>query len=183
MKTYLCVFELVQRKMKSLTSLIFAIFIIAAVACGDEQATEYTQDIDINTILNDKNWVEVTDTMSINIECMDGDKIAENYVIRNTNEYNKLLDIRWQYFDCPDYELPEIDFNDHTLIGFVTKTGPSEIKRSVYRNDAEEKYFYNIDISITGIEEILIVRNNWLLIPRLEEKYSVIFDTTMIYNY
>jgi len=167
--------------MKKLSILLLAFFMLLIVGCKNEQPTLYSLP-DKYTIQNDTNWVVVMDTMSIDIRCLSFDKLNNNYVIDDSISYNQLLQTRWEYWDCPNYQLPLIDFTQYTLIGYMTKTGPCEIKRTVYKNDSQRKYYYLINITITSWDKILVVNDNWLLVPKINPGYTFVFDTIMTYN-
>jgi hypothetical protein len=170
--------------MRTIIFLLANIITLLFFSCGYEQATQATKKYDLKTILNDSNWVEVLDTISFNIECLDADKMAEKYVIRDTSEYKILYDAIWSgdiYEKCQEYELPFINFERYSLLGLLTLTGPCKIKRMIFINDIEKKYFYQIEITITSLEKILFTNQNWLLVPKIKSEYEIIFDTTMKY--
>jgi hypothetical protein len=163
--------------MKTLTLALIA-FAILFISCSQDESTKYENP----PIILDENWVEITDTSSIEIKCLDGDKIDEKYIIRDSNAYNDFYEILWQYNDCPDYELPSIDFDKYTLLGYITRTGECDIIRQVFKNDSDKKIMYHLEITITSNRKILITNYNWMLIPKTPEDYMVIIDTTMNYN-
>jgi hypothetical protein len=130
------------------------------------------------------NWVEITDTSSLFIHCLDFDKIKHigKFIIRKQNEYDNLDTLKSElspYPNCNNYKKPEIDFTKYSLIGFITLTGPFNINRHVYINVPEKKYLYKINITITSEESILYVLYNLMLVPKIPTDYVVEIDTTM----
>ncbi|MCO5252680.1 MAG: hypothetical protein M9949_14825 [Candidatus Kapabacteria bacterium] len=169
-------------------SMFFCAVMLAVlmVSCKQEQATQATS-FDKYTIADDKNWVEVTDTMSIDIDCLDGDKMNDlkQFIFRNQAEYSTLDTLRVDeiFKNCVSYENPEVDFENYSLIGLLTRTGFCEIKLNVYRNDAVKKIYYVVDITNTGTEEILITNYNMLRVPPIQSDYTIVMDTIMRYRY
>ena len=169
-------------------TIIFALasILMLMISCSEEQPTKFNKiTYDKYQIQNDTNWVEVTDTMSIDIKCLNGDLISDfkSFVIRDSNEYADLASLRWNYFECIDYELPTIDFTQYTLLGLNTRTGPVLIERSVFKNDSQKKYLYLIKLKITSLDEILIHNRNFLLIPRLPLNFTINMDTLISYDF
>ncbi|GAB1370475.1 hypothetical protein MASR1M45_05360 [Candidatus Kapaibacterium sp.] len=171
--------------MKKLIILVFASIFTMFTSCKQEQPTQLSPNYDKHNIQNDTNWVEVTDTMSIDIKCLNGDLIShlKSFVIRDSIEYTDLDTLRWNYFECIDYELPTIDFTQYTLLGLNTRTGPVLIERSVFKNDSKKKYLYLIKLKITNLDEILIHNSNFLLIPKIPDNFTINMDTLISYDF
>jgi hypothetical protein len=136
----------------------------------------------------DNNWRETNDTSSIFIYCLDFDKIISKaeFIIRNQEEYDNLDTLKSKpplYKECMDYVKPVIDFSKYSLLGFITMTGPFDIKRHVYINDIEKKYLYKINIKITSNNAILYVSKNFILVPKIPYGYEVEIDTALINPY
>jgi hypothetical protein len=157
-------------------------FAVLQYSC-DESTVNPTKDISYNklTIQNDPNWVEVTDTLSMPITCLDFDKIPNltEFVVRDSIEYSKLKELQWFIGGCNEYKFPEIDFNIYSLLGFNVYTGFAIIKKSVFKNVTKKEYLYLIKIQPTGDEKILISNRNFILIPKISDEYIVKMDTIM----
>jgi hypothetical protein len=130
------------------------------------------------------NWVEITDTSSIFIHCLDFDKIKHigKIIIRNQDEYDNLDTLKAKpplYPNCINYEKPEIDFTKYSLLGCITLTGPFNIIRHVYINVPEKKYLYKINITITSNESILYINYNLMLLPKIPPDYEIEIDKTI----
>lgn len=170
--------------------IITSLVLISLISCNKEQATQ--PDNFLMKIINDTNWVEVTDTIPILIDCLDFDKMYNlfNIVVRTKQEYDDLIDtlrsrIKAKDYICDNYEFPEIDFDKYSLIGLETRTGPCEIKKKLFRNDSKKEFLYILVISETINENhlILITNRNTLLVPKIPSDYIVKMDTIMRIRY
>ncbi len=106
-----------------------------------------------------------------------------NYFINSFKEYNDSIIKKSSYSECSDYDLPDIDFEKYSLLGFVCSVGgcdDPQIKYTVVRNITFEKEEFNIDVSVIG--ECL--RNNlvevWCIIPKTN--YEIKFNVTFLYT-
>ncbi len=100
------------------------------------------------------------------------------YIIKNNAEYQELLRVRSSHPNCSGYDLPTIDFNQYTLIGYlspasgcITPTINHEVIKTSQGN-------YVIDIIITeygGCKPNWDV-GFWCLIPKLENNTFVEFN-------
>jgi hypothetical protein len=174
--------------MRNIFVFFAASFMMLLFGCKQEQPTKYLGYNKIS-IEEDTNWVVVTDTISFPIKCLNSDKIPDltEFVIRDSNEYSKLQELRWIHTNCQDYMFPVIDFTQYTLLGLNTRTGRVTLEKSVYKNDSEKKYLYLIKIkniieSDSVINEILIHNRNFLLVPKIPDNFSVEMDTLMSYD-
>ncbi len=186
--------------MKPLTSLILAIIIVATLSCQKEQPTKYTQNIDLNTILNDSNWVEVTDTVDVKHEiiCLAQELIQhKGTVLQSENDYKELWELSVK--DYPNsivncnrvyrydstivkYKTPNVEFNDRTVLGFSVMTGISNRTRHIYSNDITKEYLYLLNIELTSYAKRGDTYFAWTSVPKIPSDYKVDFDTTITDN-
>lgn len=75
------------------------------------------------------------------------------------------------------YQLPVIDFDQYTLVGMSTGTGgcSGDFKITAVRNDSTKNLEYIVDTSSSGTCEMYISSNNWSLIPKIPNDYTVTF--------
>ncbi len=102
-----------------------------------------------------------------------GREIAGEHVINSNLEYQELLQNLSPHGDCSNYELPIIDFNSYTLIGYISSIagcGPPQVTHEITKHNNE----YRINIHI--LQKGLCLSNNpiklWCLIPKLDENAS-----------
>jgi len=93
------------------------------------------------------------------------DTTDQIYKIRNASKYPE--------------PLPNIpDFSQYSLVGLRTLTGPVKYQRRLFMNDSSHQYrllvnLETIDYTFEGVHS-----QNWLLVPRFKQGYTVVFDTT-----
>jgi hypothetical protein len=152
-----------------------------------------------NDGINDKSdsyisKVEVTDTASLFIDCLDEWKILNDsflksfypvkFIIKDSIEYLYILDsIKELNFGCSAYNYPEIDFNKYSLLGYFNIVSARDIfKRHVYKNIINKKIIYEIEIiNINNNRYGSTHVFNWMLIPKIPPDYDVEIDTIHIY--
>ncbi len=122
---------------------------------------------------------ETVPCKEITLRCMLPGKIGVEHVIRNNTDYQKLIQYKNPYSDCDNYQLPAIDFNDYTLIGYVSGIAGCDFPK-VNHNVIKTNNNYLINVEIQQIGQCK--RNNpikiWCLIPKVEESASVKFNVT-----
>lgn len=121
---------------------------------------------------------EIISCEEINLGCMVlGRETQGEHVIKNNTEYQKLIQQKSPHSDCSNYQLPSIDFNDYTLIGYVSGIAGCDFPK-VNHNVIKTNNNYLINIEIQQIGQCK--RNNiikiWCLIPKVEESASVKFN-------
>lgn len=114
----------------------------------------------------------------IEIGCLVFEKnILGQHVITNNEDYRQILEPRSPHPDCGSYQLPDIDFNQYTLIGYISSVAGCDFPKISYeaiRNNNQ----YSINIEI--IQRGFCMRNNpvkvWCLIPKIDENSDVNFN-------
>jgi hypothetical protein len=106
-----------------------------------------------------------------------GRDLGGEHIIRNNTEYQKLMDFPSPHHDCGNYQLPLIDFNKYTLLGYVSGTGgcAAPIISHTVRKQNNNRI---IDIFITqqGGCKMLNSFTVWCLIPKIDENSNVNFN-------
>ena len=97
-------------KLKFYQSLLSLFFLFALA-----QAQEAPQ-----TLLGETIPCETPEPIGCNIL---GSKLEGEHVIRNNAEYQVLIEERSPHPNCVTYQLPPIDFTEHTLIGYISSVG------------------------------------------------------------
>lgn len=74
-------------------------------------------------------------------------------------------------------ELPHIDFDNRSLLGYYT-TGGCEVKyiREVINNESEKKYHYKIIVKNCGTCKKESYSYNWSSAPKIPEGWNVTFE-------
>ncbi len=165
--------------------ILIGVVLFFSCESDEKNSTQSDNTYQLRNILNDSNWIEMTDTFSVNIICIDYDIINNNdrYIIKSDIEYkNMYYSIKSNYQSCLNYQLPIIDFNKYTLLGYITKNYPHDIKQTIYKNEYEKKYVYVVNVTITSFNKILITKTNWLLVPKIPSDYSVEVLYTLNYR-
>lgn len=95
------------------------------------------------------------------------DTTDQIYKVRDTSKYPR--------------PLPNIpDFSQYSLVGVRTLTGPVNYTRKFFVNDSLQQYHLVVQLESTSMTMQLVQSQNWLLVPRLKQGYTVAFDTTTI---
>jgi hypothetical protein len=151
-------------------------------SCKDKQTTNPDNN-------PDKNRVEITDTASVFVDCLDATKISYQgliffpILIRDSIDYLNLDSLLWDpkfYPKCENYLFPDIDFSKNTLFGYYMITGTGKKIRHVYKDTIEKKYIYNVEIiqippgNLAGIIDF-----NWMKIPKIPSDYTVVMEHTV----
>lgn len=105
------------------------------------------------------------------------------YIINDEESFNSLDTIRYEGSGCDTVELPEINFNEKTLLGkYVGIVGFCDIdcKKKIEKIESAKKYVYTIEIDTAGMGHCGYVRMNWALVPKLPEDYTVEFNLIII---
>lgn len=80
-----------------------------------------------------------------------------------------------------NYTHPRINFNQYTLLGQDANSGGCELpeyKMEVVKNGRE--YIYRITIKRIGSCDMGILKNKWILIPKIPSGSKVIFEKTEV---
>ena len=186
--------------MKKLIMLLSLATAVILIACGQKQPTENENNYSLIKILNDSNWVEVTDTVDVTdqIKCLAQNLFNWGIVFQSENDYRGLWDISISKY--PDniincnglykydstkvkYQTPNINFNERTVLGFFIITGPSIRTRHIYKNDSLKECLFELFIKYkSGIRNC---RGDgyyaWVSIPKIPSDYKIRFDTTITY--
>lgn len=105
-------------------------------------------------------------------------KHGEKYVIKDENEYQSLLNNRSPHPDCSGYTLPYIDFTKYTLLGIdETAKGCKKptFQYEIYFDYQNNKYFFDLIITVYGECEVANPVKIWCLIPKMPENSVVDF--------
>lgn len=126
-------------------------------------------------LFSQDNGQEIIPCQEIKIMCSQVHP-SEN-VIRNNVEYQKLLNVRSPHPDCGSYTLPEIDFNQYTLLGIDLYLGgckePAFTHSLMKLPDGNYKFIVNI--KEYGYCKMGFSQSIWCLIPKIDETVSVEF--------
>lgn len=114
----------------------------------------------------------------IDIGCLIlGRETRGEHIIKNDIEYQQLIQSRSTHSNCSDYQLPEIDFNKYTLIGYVSSIAGCDLPKISYEIIKQNNQY---SINLTVIQHGMCERNNpiktWCLIPRVEESSVIKFN-------
>ncbi len=81
---------------------------------------------------------------------------------------------------CPNFVLPNIDFEQYTLLGKYISIG-GKIKyceKEVIKDKTNSCYTYNLIIHTKDFRKIEATNMYWVLVPKLPENYTVTFIVT-----
>lgn len=93
------------------------------------------------------------------------DTTDQIYKVRNANKY-------------PEPLPTTPDFSQYSMVGLRTLTGPVNYQRKFFVNDSLQQYRLLVTLESNSMNESLHHSQNWLLVPRLKQGYTVVFDTT-----
>lgn len=122
--------------------------------------------------------IEIDGITTITIEnCF---QINEEEIIINDKEtYEKMLaNIDNSHPTCRNYELPNINFAEKTLLGKLTTIKGCQVfyTREVTANTDKKAYVYTIDVVRQGSCDSTWVNYNWITVPKLPSQYTVQFQ-------
>lgn len=149
--------------------LLLFLFLLSCLQCKI-QLFEEIKKTKINNIQN---------AQEIQIGCMDFKYFPNEIIINSREEYNQLLVYKAPHPDCRDYQLPEIDFSNKTLLGYKTITGgckePKYI-RTVMCNNKTQTCTYNISIKQKGLCKIGWMSMNWIVVDKINNQFEISFE-------
>jgi hypothetical protein len=97
---------------------------------------------------------------------------SKEHVIKS--KADNIFDLQVSFDNGSNYD--SIDFSKYTLLGKYANGGCHVVfERDVSKQEAEKKYTYKIKVLQTGNCEINVESMNWVLIPKIEDEYSVNF--------
>jgi hypothetical protein len=155
-----------------------SILIFIICSCKDKQTTNPDNGLD-------KNWIEITDTTSMDILCLNWDIINDFYkfIIIDSVDYKNLDTLRVDgklVPVCKDYIFPEIDFSKHSVLGCFTRTNTCVIiNRHIYKNIPLKKYLYKIEIISYCLDVDFFACKNLMIIPKIPPDYEVSIEPTI----
>ena len=112
-----------------------------------------------------------------------GSKLEGEHVIRNNAEYQVLIEERSPHPNCVTYQLPPIDFTEHTLIGYISSIGGCGFPTVTHQiNKLNENYVVDITIITKQgcLREIIGPIQFWCLVPRIPAHAQVNFEIEII---
>lgn len=101
------------------------------------------------------------------------------FIIDDNDSYLLLDSLKSDSEDCNSVQLPEIDFDEKTLLGkctLVSGCGEIEYNRKVEKNESDNKYIYTIEIDTSGLAHCIKNSMNWVLIPKIPSNYLIDFN-------
>ena len=86
----------------------------------------------------------------------------------------------WPFEGTENYTHPKIDFSEYTLLGQDANSGGCEMPDyKVEINKDGFNVIYRLTVIPKGYCELTILKNMWILIPKLPKGYSVKFEKTL----
>lgn len=116
------------------------------------------------------------------LDCIIPEHADENseFIIYNDEQYQQLMEYKSRSSVCDDFTLPSIDFEEYTLLGKYAKGGGCSINfgHYIWKDDEKKEISYRIKVIEKGACEKLGMSMNWILIPKIQEGYKVVFEVT-----
>lgn len=163
--------------MKTLTLSLIA-FAVLFISCSQDESTKY-----------EDQWIEVVDTVNIDLRCIDCDVYRKGEVIRTEEDYKTLWEMSSDTYppnhpwgDCTEYISPDFDFENYDLLGVCIVTGIAKIYRKILINHYLKECLFTLDIEVVSNEMRGDVYYGWTSIPKLPKDYKVIFDSSVTYK-
>jgi len=104
------------------------------------------------------------------------------FVINDSCSYVLLDSLKLHSENCNSVQLPEIDFNEYTLLGkgtYVAACAEADFSGKVEKNESDKKYIYTIEIDTSGHAHCFYGSMNWILVPKISSDYSIEFDVIL----
>ncbi len=103
--------------------------------------------------------------------------LNQQYVIRDEEDFAELGFLPHNSTTCSEAELPAIDFTRYSLLGrYAEGTCSVFFTREVLKKETEKKITYKVSTQECGFCERLNFSMNWVLVPRIEDGYTVDFE-------
>ena len=102
--------------------------------------------------------------------------LNQQYVVRDEATFSELAFLPHNSSDCADAQVPAIDFSRYSLLGMYAEgTCTVFYTREVTKNEANKTYNYKVSTQECGFCESLSFSMNWVLIPKIQEGYTITF--------
>lgn len=116
---------------------------------------------------------EIIDNALIYQKLITYEMASKEHIIKTSAE--NIFDLEVSFDAGATYDI--IDFNKYTLLGkYANGTCKAVFERDVSKNVSEKKYQYKIIVHQTGDCKINIESMNWVLIPKIEDDYTIDFQ-------
>ncbi|MEQ8903899.1 hypothetical protein [Ekhidna sp.] len=122
---------------------------------------------------------ETIDYELIEITCLNlVDNQKDEYVINSRKEYfDQMKGLRSKNKECRNQGFSSIDFNTHTLLGFIVKTGGcSEPEYNLKITSNRSEYNVKCEVSNTGACRRGWTKAFWVTVEKLDTKKPVEFE-------
>jgi len=101
------------------------------------------------------------------------------FIIDDTTAYLLLLDSLKTDGDCSNFDIPQINFTEKTLIGKYTEVQACDASylSDVFADPENKKYIYEIIINADNFFncDSIISNHHWISVPKLPNSYTVDF--------
>ena len=131
------------------------------------------------------------ETKQLNYELLDWTECAyafgfqngDSFIISDSAEFNALIDTI-AYSNCVNYNYPEIDFDNYTLLGLFATGGGCEASynRTFSRNDDNQTFKYTVNATYNGFCDMIIMHSNWILVDKIYDDATVVFELNQTYE-
>lgn len=120
----------------------------------------------------------------IDIGCLIlGRETTGEHIVKNNTEYQELIQFRSPHSNCDNYQLPVVDFNKYTLIGYISSIAGCDSPQISHEIRKQNNQYM---INITIIQQGVCKRNNpvkvWCLIPKVDESSAIKFNVEITTN-
>ncbi|PLX15650.1 MAG: hypothetical protein C0599_16455 [Salinivirgaceae bacterium] len=145
--------------------LIYFLVLLSAFAFSCSEDDDPTQTLNYELL----DWTECSFAFSF--------QSGDSFIINDTASFNALIDTI-AYTNCVNFDYPEIDFENYTLLGLFSEGGGCEASydRSFTRNEDIQNYEYKVTVNYTGGCDMLIMHANWILVDKIPENAVVLFQ-------
>ena len=123
----------------------------------------------------------VIDCIKFEMDDCHKEMIEGHFAMTSQNQYEEVmvnfLPDSTNMPQCQQSTLPNIDFNDYSLLGYrVCGSGcETSFEPTVYLDEVNKKYLYGVDVIEKGGCEPWVCSMNWILVPALPTDYFVEF--------
>ena len=116
---------------------------------------------------------EIIDNALIYQKLITYEMSSKEHIIKTSSE--NIFDLEVSFDGGATYDT--IDFNKYTLLGkYASGQCKAVFERDVSKIVSEKTYWYKIKVLQTGNCEINIESMNWVLIPKMEDDYTIDFQ-------
>lgn len=169
--------------------IISILFVVTITSCGNNSEAVIINNLPAkqNAVLGNDGWVELKDTIHLDIRCVDANQLGAGVVFNSENDYLNLFssstiskgmnDSMTHWGDCNQYLKTNIDFANFTILGLSATCHNIYSDSQLFINDKNKEYLFISNLRQHPFDYTTKLYTKWLCIPKCKNGYKISFDT------